>query len=149
MTVTDWTAISALILSAGATALVILNTRWLQEWKWKLDLLTERHREIEAVANEVDATLYFEITGDFPSHYDQHTGDWVARVYRKYLQGLSTYKRVKSHLPRATTRALDRALAEIEAIREPGRGEERLVSQGAFLNDLAKALERAAYPGMK
>ena len=56
MTVTDWTAISALILSAGATALVILNTRWLQEWKWKLDLLTERHREIEAVANEVDAT---------------------------------------------------------------------------------------------
>ena len=111
-----------------------------------LDLLAESHRAIEPVANEVEATLLFEITGNLPDHWDRHPNDWEARVERRFMEARRIYRRVAAHLPPAGRQQLDGYLEDIAALREPGQGVRRYERLASFIDALERALDSAAHP---
>ena len=109
------------------------------------------HHRIEKIAGEVEDRLYWEFTGEIPSTWEQHQGDFASQVHRRYIEGRRAYRRVRAYLSSDGRALVDRPLAEIEEIlRTPGgRGTELLSRKGEFLNALAIALDVAAHPGMK
>lgn len=144
----DLMAFAALILSGVAVWARIRVPKRQRE----LALLQGYHRRIEKIAREVEDQLFWELVGEIPATWEQHTGDFTSQVLRKYLEGRRTYERVKAYLPPESRALVDESLCEYEALRTSrvsGRGVKMLTLQERFLNDLARVLDVAAHPGMK
>lgn len=144
----DLMAFAALILSGVA----VWARFWVPKRHRELALLEGYHRRIERIAREVEDQLFWELVGEIPATWKQHTGDFTSQILRKYLEGRRTYERVKAYLPPESRALVDKPLREYEALRKSrasGRGVEMLTLQEQFLSNLALVLDVAAHPGMK
>ena len=144
----NWLALVALAVSIFAV--------WISWWnpkrERKLNLLAASHRKVEKVANSAVATAIWEVTSSLPPTHDRREGDSAAAVFRRYVKGRRIYARVRPHLPAKSQQHLDE-LASSAEIAKKSDGKDswatKLISQADFLDELEKALDQAAHPGIK
>ncbi len=141
-------------------ALVALAVSILAVWmSWRipkrertLNLLADSHRRVEEAANSAVARSIWELTGGPPPTHDQHEGDSEAAVFRSYVEGRRIYARIRRHLPSDTQLRLDELASSADVAKRSTEVESwatKLSSQAHFLDELEKALDQAAHPGIR
>lgn len=143
----NWLALLALAVSIVA----VWNSRWIPKRERKLNLLADSHRRVERAANSAVATAIWEVTSSPPATHG-YRDDSETSVFRSYVEGRRIYARIKRHLPARTQQRLDELASSAEIAKEgtgDGSWETKLSSQAQFLDELERALDQAAHPGIR